>query len=199
MNRCVGLVLGAVVMLGGCTWQDTAYQMAQVPEHLRLADHIKVTHQPRWSLPLGTPVEVQVQPGVPVAWTQAAERGLARSFSLTQPADFQFTINWPEYPAADARHEGDAPEVMTAAGGQPGQAPPGIWAGSIHRIKSVKMPKLPAASQRGQLWVALTHRSGDYHESMAIQVNPKWWGQHWHQPRMIEATFAELAETLVAR
>ncbi len=180
-------VLCAWLTAAGCAWEDTAYQAAQSPKYLRLQDHIRVAHTPRWTLPLGSAVEMHRDNSVPAAWSQAAQRGLNRYFNVVghphnpQPARYFVTVHWP-LPAAEA------------AQAEASRPPP---RGFVSRTwRKVELPHVP---DRQQLWVSMHSADGHYREELALHFSPKLWGRDWHAEDIIEAGFAQLAESLTGR
>jgi len=183
--------LGLLVLLGslsqGCAWQDTVYQASQTPKYLGLQNHIQVLHSPRWTLPVGSAVAfTEPQPqAVPAAWHDAAQRGMARMFTVTAPAQIYLAVHWPAE---------QSQQVLQA---QSNKAQQGFFSGMGQRLGISQL--LTPGTQREKLWVSVHSVDGSYSEKLALKIHPRVWGQDWHDEDIIEAGFAQLAESLAGR
>ncbi|MEM9624182.1 MAG: hypothetical protein AAF993_21260 [Pseudomonadota bacterium] len=183
LNRLVLVILlSSSWLLSACAWEDTLHQVSQTPRYVGLQEHIRVVHQPRWTLPLGTPVALRAHPNVPASWHSAAERGLARVFDTQAAAQIELAVDWPAASAASALTRDE--EVNESNG----------W---LHSTAAWLTPRGMAQSE--QLWVAVRSLDGQYQEKLALRIQPQVWGDHWHADHVIEASFAQLAETLAGR
>ena len=175
--RSTFLSILLMLLLSGCTWQDTLSEIGAAPEYLRLTPVHEVVNPLRWRLSAAAEVHVAAAGPAPQHWTDAAVDGVGRVFPRAGTAPvFTLEVHWPRQAAV---------EELAPAG-----ASNGTRAGLFGFLE---MPSLPST---GQLDVSLRDAHGRHLHQLALRIKPELWGKAWSEPAHIEAAFAHLANHL---
>lgn len=173
-----------LLVLGGCTWQELAYDARTVAADWRIVHSTPVDKSFRWRLPrdislkattASVPASASLKP-----WSDAAQRGLNRVYTERPPGGEQpaytLLIDWPVSSQASDLNQTES------------------WQGSILALHM--LPELPRS---GTLGIRLLDSNNGliYHAQMQIRPSLLQ-ASSWDDLTFIERAFYDLARSLRA-
>ena len=164
--------LCSLLLSVGCTWQDAVVTAQELPRDLRLIDDVEVSGA-QWKISTGNAVEFALSDdhGVPLAWLEAAQRGVQRVFPSQSPSAYRVVVDWPV-----------SNEPITAEKQQ------------VVKVGVLGFTHLPVPAKRQALTVRLHDASGRVVQRQQLIVRPAWFGDAWHADESIEHAFFTLAQ-----
>ena len=172
---CFGAGMAAVVViLSGCSWQDTVLAVQHAPKTLRLANSVITSEQSRWRIAAGSRVCIPMDESVPAAWAQAARAGFAKHFRASfeqRSCMYTLHVQWPAVRTNFTEQE---------------------LSGSL-----LGLPAVPRLARTGVLYVHIEDAHRVRLNQVALKVSPALYGEEWHTPAQLELAFADLADALV--
>ena len=176
--RVCGLLV--CMVLSACSWENTAYEITRLPDHLDLRDHVRVEDAPRWRLASSTSVALIHNGAAPDLWQQAAQRGMASVLhTRDSAADVHLKVFWP-------RRSGRPEDAAN---------PDRI---EQHRVSAsvLGLNRIPRPAAGQSLTIHALDAQGVLLHSMTLHIDPSLWGDEWRHEQMLESAFAHLADVL---